>query len=645
MRDFVKYIDTDYSVYVTESLIKFVSNPDLGYRTSGSQAEKDAAEFLLQEYEKIGLKNCRKEPVTVDTFEFKRGDLQFKDADGNDVKALMSMYQTRCHAVDEEIEIIYVGKGTDADYEGIDAEGKFVLIDINMLEDWWVNWPLCQAITKKAAGIIVVNVGGYCSYSEDVIGTQDLYGPATIPAFSMSVTDAKKLKAAIEAGGGSVRAILNAEAEVEKDGISYCVIGEIPGQIDEVVYIIGHYDAYFRAFDDNSAGIGCMLGIIKAMLDSGYKPNRTIRVIAHGAEEWGKENCKYDWSRGAWVLTQQHPEWAENGFALVNMDGNTINDTATVVQVRTCYEMAEAIAALGKTIEGKRHEIETNQPIWTWTESIMYNYLGIPTIETFYKDVDFWGFYHSTHDTKEIHNYSDREYRSSHVIYGSYLQIFDEMRVRPLDFTKTFDKFLESLENYPLDKGALVAAAEKALAVAEKLKVFDAAALPDDEVLAFNKKVSALFRYMTKNLYGINCAEEFDFAHVRYMSNVNNLKAAIAGLEAGKSFSDIKENLAPIDLTYYMFSFDKETCDFLIDQVLGAPADNTWATGFVETVADMWDVVRSLMAKETAGDGNLADEIAVLKAKLAEQEALLEAKAEKVVKTIEEMAVMMEGLM
>jgi hypothetical protein len=154
-----------------------------------------------------------------------------------------------------------------------------------------------------------------------------------------------------------------------------------------------------------------------------------------------------------------------------------------------------------------------------------------------------------------------------------------------------------------------------------------------------------MFQFMNKNLYGINCAEEFDFAHVRYMSNVNNLKAAIAGLEAGKSFSDIKENLAPIDLTYYMFSFDKETCDFLIDQVLGAPADNTWATGFVETVADMWDVVRSLMAKETAGDGNLADEIAVLKAKLAEQEALLEAKAEKVVKTIEEMAVMMEGLM
>ena len=644
MSDFVKHIDTDYSLYVIEELRKFGSNPDLGFRTSGSEAEKKAADFILSEYEKIGLVNCRKEKVTVDTFEFKRADIRFQSADGEEKKALLSSFQTTCCANDEEIEIIYIGKGRDVDYEGIDAEGKYVLVDIDMIEDWWVNWPLCQARTKKAKGIIVVNVGGYCSYSEECIGTQDVYGPADTPAFSMSVKDANVLKAAIKANGGSVRAVLNADAKVEKDGYSYCVIGEIPGEIDEVVYVIGHYDAYFRAFDDNTAGIGCMLGIVKAFLDSGYKPNRTLRVICHSSEEWGLENSKYDWARGAWMLTQNHPEWSDNGFLLVNLDGNTINSTATAVQVRTCYEMAPAIVEMGKTIEGKAHEIETNQPIWTWTESIMYNYMGIPTIETFYKDVDFWGFYHSTHDTKEIHCYTDEEFRSSHTIYGSYLQMFDKMKVRPLDFTESFTRLRDSAENCGASKkAAFVELSSKAVDAAVKINAIDTDAMDADEVKTFNQKVSALFKKINLELYGINWYEEFDFAHMRYFNNINSLEAAIKKLNNGNVTGALDEDLRNVDLTWYMYHFDKETCDFLTKQVL-EPSVVTWGTGIVETEAGLWDVVRSLMKKQADGNAEVSDEIAVLNGKLEEQKSLLDKKVEKVITSLEVIVGMMEEL-
>lgn len=43
----------------------------------------------------------------------------------------------------------------------------------------------------------------------------------------------------------------------------------------------------YSAYDDAS-GVATILGIAKAIRDSGYGPEKTIRIICHGAEEWGK---------------------------------------------------------------------------------------------------------------------------------------------------------------------------------------------------------------------------------------------------------------------------------------------------------------------------------------------------------------------
>lgn len=34
-----------------------------------------------------------------------------------------------------------------------------------------------------------------------------------------------------------------------------------------------------------------------------------------------------------------------------------------------------------------------------------------------------------------------------------------------------------------------------------------------------------------------------------------------------------------VDLNWYAYSFDKETCDFFVDQVLGEDARNSWGAG------------------------------------------------------------------
>lgn len=47
--------------------------------------------------------------------------------------------------------LLYLGKGTEADYEGIDVSGKLVLVEINQRDEWWINYPVYQCPFSGAA--------------------------------------------------------------------------------------------------------------------------------------------------------------------------------------------------------------------------------------------------------------------------------------------------------------------------------------------------------------------------------------------------------------------------------------------------------------------------------------------------------------
>ena len=82
---FYESVDADYSYDVMQKLISFQTNEDLGFRTAGSAAEKEAAEYIEDEMKAIGLENVNKEPITVDSFTFKNADLRYEN-NGNENK-------------------------------------------------------------------------------------------------------------------------------------------------------------------------------------------------------------------------------------------------------------------------------------------------------------------------------------------------------------------------------------------------------------------------------------------------------------------------------------------------------------------------------------------------------------------------------
>ena len=157
--------------------------------------------------------------------------------------------------------------------------------------------------------MIAVQESGYGEVHDTALNAQDIGGPAEAAAFSISRADAEILKRELkETGELTVR--FDARSTVVRDGCTYNILGTIPGRdAGSMILLSAHYDSYFDGFQDDNSAVAMMLGIAKALLESGYRPEKTLLFCAMAAEEWGVVDSKYDWSTGAFqeVFTV-HPE-------------------------------------------------------------------------------------------------------------------------------------------------------------------------------------------------------------------------------------------------------------------------------------------------------------------------------------------------
>ena len=137
--NYVNAIDMDYAYSLAETLSTDTSMHDnaLGFRTSGSDAENKAAEFIASEMEKIGLQNVTLDPITVDKWQFNDAKLTLEG-----VNLALEPVSYMVNGTDEKgitAEIVDVGEGFAADYEGKDVEGKIVLCGVDQYNESWID--------------------------------------------------------------------------------------------------------------------------------------------------------------------------------------------------------------------------------------------------------------------------------------------------------------------------------------------------------------------------------------------------------------------------------------------------------------------------------------------------------------------------
>ena len=504
---YLEKLDIGYSYRLAKRMEEHCTNPVLGYRTAGSPAEIATGDMLASEMKKIGFSKVWKDAVTVDAWEFEKAELSFTDTEGQERRVQLGAYQTN-FVTDgpTAYELVYAGKGTEADYEGLDVTGRLVLVEINQRNEWWINYPVYQAYLKGAAALIAVQTGGYGEVDDAALNAQDIAGPPEAAAFSISRKDAGVLKELL-ADSATVAVTLDACTRVERDRTTYNIIGELTGRNpDRKIMLSAHYDSYFDGFQDDNTAISMMLGMGKALVETGWQPENTILFCAMASEEWGVADSQFDWSTGAYeqVFTV-HPEWRGQVIADLNFELPALAH-GTRARIRSTYEyvdfLEEFLENLPELTQGYPEETRITAPIETWSDDFSIAIAGIPSMVNDFTGGSFMEtHYHSQFDNDTY--YDEDVYRLHHELFGLLLLAIDKTRVVPLNFAGTFQKAKEALDldwcaRTEADGESLAQALDEAAALAQQ--VYDRAAAinrgqaPDEDAGRLERQLLNLFQ-------------------------------------------------------------------------------------------------------------------------------------------------------
>lgn len=675
----IKNIDTDYSYQLAKRMEQFRSNEKLGYRPAGSRAEFLTGEMLKEEMQKLGLSEVCKNAVTVDGWEFKHAELTFETKDGKKHTALLGAYQTNFVTDGEqEFSLMYLGKGTEADYEGTDVTGKLVLVDINQRDEWWINYPVYQAHLKGAAAVIAVQCGGYGEVDAKALNAQDIAGPEDAPAFSISREDAKLLRKLLD-GEKELTVQLDADSRVKRDCTTYNISGCIPGKHPErMVLLSAHYDSYFSGFQDDNTAIAMMFGIAKTLIESGFKPNNTIVFCAMAAEEWGVVDSNFDWSTGAYEqIFTAHPEWVGKVIADLNFELPALAH-GTRARIRCCYEyvhyIKEYLDGLPELTKAYPEVTSVTAPIETWSDDFSMAIAGIPSMVNDFTGGSFMEtHYHSQFDNDDF--YDEAVYRLHHELFALLILALDETAVVPLDFSPVLERviaggsrivtaaeeILSQTKKNQIGQEQIATAAKKLIQVTEEAQKKEKQSY--DQTAAINAryhmllangnmeeaeqlfvenrsreaKLLAKFKQEQDCFVRIDWYGEVFFPHEILWKNIGLLQDTIDALEQ----SDVDkalEKIYQVDNNAYAFMFDEYVYRHFTDYVFNQPKERLkWGYGRLLEHEDLYHVVKCLLKKRKEADTDYREELHYLKECYNKQTGRLLGTLKEISQTIQEM--------
>lgn len=651
--DYDKFLAAVDHQYAYNVALELSTNPkywssSIGTRTAGSDAEHKAADYLLAEMKKLGLTDTEKVATDVTKWQFNGASLSL----AGDSKVIQPhSYATAATPKDGiTAEIVSVGKGTMHDYDGIDVKGKIVLIDLDQRADWWITYPMLEAEFQGAAAILSANVGGFAQVSKDALNSQDICGPTSIPCVSISVNDSEYIKSKLEKG--PVSATLKVDNEVSAGGTSYNIMGKIKGKSSEQQIVIGgHYDMYFKGFQDDSCAVGLVLAMAKAMKESGYVPDNDIVFVIHGAEEWGTTYSLFDWTTGAWnMINKAHPEWVGKTLAFINFElpAYEFADYTSVYSAPEMYSLIDHYVneyPLSPDPEGcfpagvKTAGYQT----YTYSDDFSYYAAGVPsTVNGFLLQEDmetvfpfYVDRYHSQFDDPSTYNKNVMEFNIK--FYGALVSYIDKTPALYLDYTSQYDRLLAAFdEEFCKEAGGdsaaylsalneLKAAAESAtkkivdlnkeynnavISGADPAKVSQLA----QEAKALNKKNLKAFKFAQDQFLGL-MYERPIVPHEAPQENIQLMQAAIKSLKAGDGATATDEYAWKINniLEWYSMYFSPEVIAQQNDMFWGKEnQDNLyWGTGRNFIPANVEAATRGLIEKYDTAGADFSAEIGV----------------------------------
>ena len=686
----VQVADEAFAKEMTEALAydENFNDPDTQFRGGGSDAEHATADYIVEQFEAIGLQDVTKDEVTVDGWQtgesyLKVGDIQIDD--------IVSYQATGTHDPDgtaypvsirdlsqgetgeaektidadwSKMEIVNVGTGTAAEYEGVDVEGKVVLVGVNQWTEYWIDSPYTEAFYHGAAAVVSYQYdedgAGYGMYNLidnaencDTINVQDICEKDLIPCSSIAPKDAAAIIAKMEADKTNTLGDVDLKitCKVMKDTPAYNVIGKIPGTADtgQRILIGGHYDKYHGGVNDDCTAVALATAIGKALIDSEYAPRNDIYIVAHCAEEWGRSGAADDWAIGSWEeITEVHPDWQGSTLAFINFEMPAIKSGQKKGQIQTSYEFTTLQKLLDSdTIDFNHYEkgVEiVNDHNMGMSDCISYQENGVPVIinkpdfnkpeEGDVSSSKSWMMdrYHTKYD--DMSTYSSELMAYDIALYGNIAEYIDANPALELDFSSRCDAFAgmgeaaaghlpeankDLVDQYNEGLEAMRAACDAQLKKAEDINAEYAQAAADgaDEAtlaeisqkgVELNKVTLEGFGEMEDSLMGIIGSDTDMAYHITATATMDNYASVIEDMKAGKVTTDGEDcTLARVagiggGSEFTAMGCSKFSYDSLQRAINCDEVSDTWGYNKSVKVIDTYDATQNIFAQLEAGD-------------------------------------------
>lgn len=629
-------IDYAYDLAYTLAYDDTYLTDELGFRTAGSEAEHAAADFIASEMEKIGLHDVEKTPVSVDAWEYGSAIIEI---DGIEPMTGASYASVGTEGI--TAEITDAGNGKADDYKEIDANGKIVLAAVDQWNDTWINVIMDEAALHGAAAILTYASDGYSMVSDDAINMQDICADGEIPCISISRNQAVQIREQLQLG--NTAATLRCGNTVSEDGTAYNVSGRIPGRSsDEQIILSAHYDVYFNGFQDDSCAVALIMSMAKAMIDSGYKPESDILIVAHAAEEWGASGSEFDWAIGSYEMANSvHPEWAQKTKAVFNFELPAYEDQALQAIIRSVPEYSDFItyyvkeSGLAAKPQGDIYPDgiqEESNPVGTYDDNISYRVSGIPTITNLHNYGNGWYLdnYHTVYDSAETFN--EDVFRFNAETYGTLAILMDQMPAMPLNFAATAESLDESfdyelMESIGIDSSdvqkkiaGLKEAGETYYKNVDSLNhswLENPVSTDREEGKAFNNISREVFSIVQDEFVWTYLAVDLAAKHEIVQENIACLTVITDALKDGDAetaLSAAGDINAGLESFYFSFSpeIGLESLAYY-----NSPDLKFWGTGKLPQFADTGTATQALISGKTSVD--FKEEIAVYEKALQEQ--------------------------
>ena len=291
-------------------------------RITGSPYDKMTTDWVQAQFKRIGLEQVRSQEFTDLPPQWWPTSWEVTAAGGGktlELKTAFPLYHSVGTHGQADLEPVWVGMGTPADFQGRDVRGKAVIAygfpNPGGREDTALTFGTVKRADEAGAAALFIVLGfpGNVMNEPTAGGTTD---PARMPIFMLGNQDGTAVRQMIEAGE-SPKIRFRLAVELKTGQKTANVWGVLSGATNENIIVMAHTDSFFEGAMDNASGVATMLALAEhyAKIPKGQR-RRTMTFLTTSAHHspsgdnagirWVHNNMREMFSKTALIVNCEH---------------------------------------------------------------------------------------------------------------------------------------------------------------------------------------------------------------------------------------------------------------------------------------------------------------------------------------------------